>query len=118
MRPGPDGESELRMSRPGSSWAVVTVVGLLFGTAATLLNVGPGDHVLDASLRRTASLVVNSSAGWAGIAVLGGWLAGSTGRGLVAGPVVLVVAVVAYYVVGAVAGSENADGSVDQVTHF
>jgi uncharacterized protein DUF6518 len=118
MRACPDGESESRKPRPGSSWAVVAVLGLLFGTAATLLNMAPSDHVLDASLRRVAGLVMNSSAGWAGIAVLGGWLAGSTARSLVAGPAALVLAVVAYYFVGAAAGSENADGSVDQVTHF
>jgi hypothetical protein len=112
------GEREARRPRSGFALALVAVVGLLFGTAATLLNLAPGDHVLDASLRRVASLVVNSSAGWAGIAVLGGWLAGSTARGLVSGPAVLVLAVVAYYLVGAVAGSENADGSVDQITHF
>jgi hypothetical protein len=32
--------------------------------------------------------------------------------------VVLILAVVSYYLVGAVAGSENPDGSVDQVSHF
>jgi hypothetical protein len=62
--------------------------------------------------------VFNSGAAWAGVAVFGGWLVGSTLRGLIAGPVVLTLAVVSYYLVGAVAGSENPDGSVDQVTYF
>jgi hypothetical protein len=52
------------------------------------------------------------------MAVLGGWLVASTLRGLIAGPVVLILAVASYYLVGAVAGSENADGSLDQVTYF
>jgi hypothetical protein len=96
----------------------VVFVGLLFGTLATLLNVPSGNYVLDDSLRRVASLVVNSGAAWAGLAVLGGWLVGSTLRGLVAGPAVLIPAVVSYYLVGAVAGSENRDGSVDQIAYF
>jgi hypothetical protein len=62
--------------------------------------------------------VFNSGAAWAGVAVLGGWLVGSTLRGLIAGPVVLILAVVSYYLVGAVTGSENADGSVDQLAYF
>jgi hypothetical protein len=94
------------------------VVGVLFGTITTLLNTPPGDYVLDDSPRRVASLVVNSGAAWAAIAVLGGWLVASTSRGLIAGPVALVPAVVSYYLVGAVAGSENSDGSVDQVAYF
>ena len=98
--------------------AVAVVVGLLFGTITTLLNTPPGDYVLDDSPRRVASLVFNSGAAWAGVAVLGGWLVGSTLRGLIAGPVVLILAVVSYYLVGAVTGSENPDGSVDQVTYF
>jgi hypothetical protein len=32
--------------------------------------------------------VFNSGAAWAGVAVFGGWLVGSTLRGLIAGPVV------------------------------
>jgi hypothetical protein len=98
--------------------AVAVVVGLLFGTITTLLNTPSGDYVLDDSPRRVASLVFNSGAAWAGVAVLGGWLVGSTLRGLIAGPVVLILAVVSYYLVGAVTGSENPDGSVDQVTYF
>jgi hypothetical protein len=98
--------------------AVVVVLGLLFGTITTLLNAPPEDYVLDDSPRRIASLVVNSGAAWAAMAVLGGWLVASTARGLIAGPVVLILAVVSYYLVGAVAGSENPDGSVDQVSHF
>jgi hypothetical protein len=98
--------------------AVAVVAGLLFGAIATLLNAPPGDYVLDDSPRRVASLVFNSGAAWAGVAVLGGWLVGSTLRGLIAGPVVLILAVVSYYLVGAVTGSENPDGSVDQVTYF
>jgi hypothetical protein len=97
---------------------VAVVVGLLFGTITTLLNTPPGDYVLDDSLRRVASLVFNSGAAWAGVAVLGGWFVGSPLRGLIAGPVVLILAVVSYYLVGAVTGSENPDGSVDQVTYF
>jgi hypothetical protein len=98
--------------------AVAAVVGLLFGTITTVLNAPPGDYVLDDSPRRVASLVLNSGAAWAAIAVLGGWLIGSTLRGLVAGPVALILAVVSYYLVGAVAGSENRDGSVDQIAYF
>jgi hypothetical protein len=98
--------------------AVGVVVGLLFGTITTLLNAPPGDYVLDDSPRRVASLVFNSGAAWAGGAVFGGWLVGSTLRGLLAGPVVLILAVVSYYLVGAVTGSENPDGSIDQVTYF
>jgi hypothetical protein len=98
--------------------AVVVVLGLLFGTITTLLNAPPEDYVLDDSPRRVASLVVNSGAAWAAMPVLGGWLVASTLRGLIAGPVVLILAVISYYLVGAVAGSENPDGSVDQVTHF
>jgi YD repeat-containing protein len=98
--------------------AVGVVVGLLFGTITTLLNTPPGDYVLDDSPRRVASLVFNAGAAWAGVAVLGGWLVGSTLRGLIAGPVVLILAVVSYYLAGAVTGSENPDGSVDQVTYF
>jgi hypothetical protein len=98
--------------------AVAVVVGLLFGTITTLLNTPPGDYVLDDSPRRVASLVFNSGAAWAGVAVLGGWLVGSTSRGLIAGPVVLILAVVSYYLVGAVTGSENPDGSVDQINYF
>lgn len=98
--------------------AVAVVVGLLFGTITTLLNTPPGDYVLDDGPRRVASLVFNSGAAWAGVAVLGGWLVGSTVRGLIAGPVVLILAVVSYYLVGAVTGSENPDGSLDQVTYF
>jgi hypothetical protein len=98
--------------------AGAVVVGLLFGTITTLLNTPPDDYVLDDSPRRIASLVLNSGAAWAGMAVLGGWLAGSSSRGLIGGPVVLILAVVSYYLVGAVAGSENPDGSVDQVAYF
>ncbi|MFL5839587.1 MAG: DUF6518 family protein [Thermoleophilaceae bacterium] len=98
--------------------AVAVVVGLLFGTITTLLNAPPGDYVLDDSARRVAGLVLNSGAAWAGMAVLGGWLVGSTLRGLISGPVVLILAVVSYYLVGAVSGSENPDGSVDQVAYF
>lgn len=98
--------------------AAVVVVGLVFGTVTTLLNTPPGNYVLDDSPRRVASLVVNSGAVWAGLAVLGGWLVGSTLRGLVTGPLVLILAIVAYYVAGAVAGSENRDGSVDQIAYF
>jgi hypothetical protein len=98
--------------------ALAVVLGLLFGTITTLLNTPPGDYVLDDSPRRVASLVVNSGAAWAAMAVLGGWLVASSLRGLIAGPVVLIVAVVSYYLVGAVAGSENPDGSVGQVTYF
>ena len=97
---------------------VAAVVGLLFGTIATLLNTSPGDDVLSDSPRRVASLVANSGAAWAGTAVLGGWLVGSTLRGLIAGPVVLILAVIAYYVVGAAAGTENPDGSVDEITRW
>jgi hypothetical protein len=100
---------------PGVAAAVV--VGLLFGTITTLLNAPRGDYVLDDSPRRVASLVLNSGAAWAGMAVLGGWL-GSSLRGLIAGPVVLILAVVSYYFVGAMAGSENRDGSIDQVAYF
>src|SRR4051794_21131542 len=98
--------------------AVAVVLGLLFGTITTLLNTPPGDYVLDDSPRRVASLVVNSGAAWAAMAVLGGWLVAPTLRGLIAGPVVLILAVVSYYLVGAVAASEDPDGSVDQVTYF
>jgi Family of unknown function (DUF6518) len=98
--------------------AVAVVVGLLFGTITTLLNAPPGDYVLDDSVRRVAGLVLNSGAAWAGMAVLGGWLVGSTLRGLISGPVVLILAVVSYYLVGAVSGSEYPDGSVDQVAYF
>jgi hypothetical protein len=98
--------------------AVAMVVGLLFGTITTLLNTPPADYVLDDSPRRVASLVFNSGAAWAGVAVLGGWLVGSTLRGLIAGPVVLILAVVSYYLVGAVTGSENRGGSADQVAYF
>lgn len=101
-----------------SGAAVAVAVGLLFGTITTLLNTPPGDHVLDDGPRRVASLVVNSGSAWAGVAVLGGWLVGSTLRSLIAGPLVLILAVVSYYLVGAVFGSENPDGSVDQVTYF
>lgn len=98
--------------------AVALAVGVLFGTMATLLNAPPAGDVLDDSVRRAASLVLNSGAAWAGTAVLGGWLAGSSARGLVAGPVVLIAAVLSYYLVGAVAGSENPDGSLDQIAYF
>jgi hypothetical protein len=98
--------------------AVAVVVGLLFGTITTLLNTPPGDDVLDDSPRRVASLVFNSGTAWAGVAGLGGWLVGSTLRGLIAGPVVLILAVVSYYLVGAVTGSENRGGSADQVAYF
>ena len=98
--------------------AVAGVVGLVFGTITTVLNTPPGDYVLDDSPRRIASLVLNSGAAWAAVAVLGGWLIGSTLRGVIAGPVALFLAVVAYYVVGAAAGSENPDGSVDQLIYF
>lgn len=98
--------------------AIVVLVGLAFGTITTLLNTPPGDYVLDDSPRRVASLVVNSGAAWAGLAVLGGWLVASSLRGLVAGPVVLTLAVVAYYVVGALTGSENRNGSIDEITYF
>jgi hypothetical protein len=94
------------------------VVGVLFGTITTLLNTPSGDYVLDDGLRRVASLVINSGAAWAGMAVLGGWLVGWTLRGLVAGPAVLILAVISYYLAGAVVGSENRDGSVDQITYF
>lgn len=51
---------------------VAVVVGLLFGTTATLLNTPLGDYVLDDNPRRVASLVANSGAAWAGSGVLGG----------------------------------------------
>lgn len=101
-----------------SRLTVAVVVGLLFGAAATLLNTPPNDYILDDSPRRVASLVVNSGAAWAGTGVLGGWLLGSALRGLVGGPVALVAAVVAYYLLGAVVGSENPDGSADQIALF
>ncbi len=94
------------------------VCGLVFGAAATWLNVPPRDYILDASARRVASLVVNSGALWAGTAVLGGWLMGSVRRGFLGGPLALVPAVVVYYLLGAVVGSENADGSPDLVVFF
>lgn len=97
---------------------VALVVGLLFGATATLLNRPPGDYIFDDSPRRVASLVVNAGAAWAGAGVLGGWLLGSVLRGLVGGPVALVTAVVAYYLLGAVVGSENPDGSADQIVFF
>jgi len=97
---------------------VVAVVGLLFGTLATLLNAPPGDDVLDDNPVRVASLVINSGIVWAGVAVLAGWLVGSTPQGLLAGPLALILAVVAYYLLGAAVGSENRDGSFDQVAHF
>ena len=106
---------------PAGPWprvGAVVAVGVVFGTVATLLNALPGDAVLDDSPRRVASLVVNSGAAWAGAAVLGGWLPGSAARGVVGGPVVLVGAVVAYYGLGAAAGSENPGGSPDLVARW
>lgn len=97
---------------------VAVVVGLLFGTTATLLNTPLGDYVLDDNPRRVASLVANSGAAWAGSGVLGGWLLGSALRGLAGGPVALVAAVVAYYLLGAVVGSETPDGSAEQIALF
>lgn len=102
----------------GPRLTVAVVVGLLFGTTATLLNAPTGDSVLDDSPRRVASLVVNSGAAWAGAGVLGGWLLGSALRGLAGGPVALVTAVVAYYLLGAAVGSETPDGSADQIVLF
>ena len=96
----------------------VVALGVVFGTIATLLNTPPADAVLDDSPRRVASLVVNSSAAWAGTAVLGGWLLGSASRRLVGGPVVLIGAVLAYYWLGALAGSENPGGSPDLIARW
>ena len=47
--------------------------------------------------------------------MLGEWLLGSALRGLVGGPVVLILAVVAYYLLRALAGSENPGGSPDLI---
>jgi hypothetical protein len=101
-----------------SRWMVVVAGGALFGAVATWLNVPPHDHVLDDSPRRVASLVVNAGAAWAGVAVLGGWALGSVRRGLLGGPLALVPAVVLYYALGAVLGSENADGSAGLIAFF
>jgi hypothetical protein len=98
--------------------AIATASGLAFGAAATWLNVPPEDYVLDDSARRIASLVVNAGAAWAGMAVLGGWLLGSVRRGLLGGPLALVPAVIAYYVVGSFAGSENPGGSPELIAMF
>lgn len=110
-----------RVNRGHLEWrrlAASAVVGLLFGAVATLLNVPTGGAVLDDSPQRVASLVVNSGAAWAGTGVLGGWLVGSVVRGLVGGPLTLVAAVVAYYLLGALAGSEHPGGSGEQIILF
>lgn len=96
----------------------VVLTGALFGAVATWLNVPPDDFVMDDSPRRVASLVVNAGAAWAGVAVLGGWAMGSVRRALLGGPLALLPAVLAYYALGAVVGSENADGSTDLITFF
>lgn len=96
----------------------VIVTGSAFGAAATWLNVPSEEYILDGGTRRVASLVVNAGAAWAGMAVLAGWLLGSVRQGLLGGPLALVPAVVVYYVVGAAVGSENPDGSADQIVFF
>ena len=96
----------------------VLVSGFVFGAAATWLNVPPRDHVLHASARRVASLVVNAGAAWAGVAVLGGWLLGSVRRGVLGGPLALVAAVAAYYLLGAVVGSEDPGGSSTLIAFY
>lgn len=102
----------------GSRGVVVVLAGALFGAVSTWLNVPPEDYVLDDGSRRVASLVVNAGAAWAGVAVLGGWALGSVRRGLVGGPLALLPAVVVYYALGAVVGSENANGSPDLIAFF
>lgn len=99
-------------------WVAVMSGGVVFGAVATLFNVPPDDYVLDSSAGRVASLVVNAGAAWAGMAVLGGWVLGSVRHGLLGGPLALVPAVAAYYLLGAVVGSENRDGSADLITFF
>ncbi len=102
----------------GRRWIAVLLSGVVFGAAATWLNVPPEDHVLAASARRVASLVANAGVAWAGSAVLGGWLLASVRWGLLGGPAALVPAVVVYYVLGAALGSENPGGSPDQILFF
>jgi hypothetical protein len=87
-------------------------------TLDQLPGASTGDYVLDDCPLRVASLVVNSGAAWAGAGVLGGWLLRSASRGPVGGPVALIAAVIAYYLLGAVVGSENPDGSADQIVAY
>jgi len=83
----------------------------VFGTLSTIGGIPPEDFVLTASPLRVGGLVLHGLWLWAGIAVLGGWMATrdrpGRGRAAVGGAAAQVAAVVAYYLVGAAVGSEG-----------
>lgn len=87
------------------TWGLVLLAALAVGLVALASNVtseaqlsGEADEFL--VVRFTLSKLVNAGTVWAGLAVLAGWLVRRPRPALLAGPLALVVALVAHYGVG------------------
>lgn len=103
----------MRGSR-GSFLALSVVVAVALGVVASLSDRWGSGYPPQQGWR-AVGLVVNSGSVWAGVAVLAGWFAVRRVPALLIGPVALVVAVAAYYVVGVLLG-DRADVGLSGLT--
>lgn len=86
-----------------SRWGRVLLAGLVLGIAATVADslIHPGPAY---AYTRALSMVLNAASVWAGLGILAGWLVRRPLSALLAGPLALVVAVLAYYAYGVTLG--------------
>ncbi|WP_406274975.1 hypothetical protein OH779_40595 [Actinacidiphila glaucinigra] len=92
------------------------LAGLVFGAATSLADIlsspftklgMPLHGTVWAKTAKVLSLLMDSGWCWAALAVAMGWLAATLLRGAVAGPLALIGATVAYFVMDLVVGDEN-----------
>ena len=84
-------------------WVVVVCLGAALGLAAAAADVLAGGLNQDDAWR-AVSMLLNAGCVWAGLAVLGGWLLRTPGRGAIAGLLGLSCSLMGYYAGGLIYG--------------
>ncbi|MCM3556734.1 DUF6518 family protein [Janibacter melonis] len=96
------------------AWALVALVGA--GLAVlTLLAAAAADQLDGHPAARVVLVLANAGSVWAGQAVLAGWLVRRAPAAALAGPVVGLLSLVTYYVLGALTGLTPWSGLADNL---